>query len=265
MEFESYSFERKDDAGRAVTVSGRTIGERQRPAVALIASLGRGSSDFDLAAAGYFAILPDPRGIGASDGPMESVTFDDLAADVVEVLETLTSGPVVLIGHAFGNRLARMVATRRPDLVERIILLACGGQVAPAPEVGKALFATFDEQLSPAAHLENVRIAFFAAGNDPEPWRDGWYPGVARMQVGALESLPSATWRAGGGRPILIVQALEDAVAPIANAHALRDELGNQVRIVELGSAGHAMLPEQPERVSEIVLAELAAPIAECA
>ena len=268
MQFESYAFERVDGQARLVTVAGRCIGDRAGKPVALIASLGRGGSDFDtlaadLAAQGHFAILPDPRGIGASTGPMEDVSFDDLAADVIAALENLTRGPVALVGHALGNRVSRMVAARRPDLISRIVLLACGGQVEPAADKRKALFAVFDESLSPEEHLENVRIAFFAEGNDPEPWRDGWHSDVALMQREALMSQPFDIWIAGGGRPILIVQAREDAIAPAANAEALKADLGDQVRIVELEGAGHAILPEQPARVSEIVLAELAQPVPE--
>src|SRR6516225_1975024 len=56
------------------------------PAVLMIASLGRGASDFDdlsrrLVAAGFTAVRPEPRGVGKSTGPMNNITLHDLAAD----------------------------------------------------------------------------------------------------------------------------------------------------------------------------------------
>ncbi|WP_443208750.1 alpha/beta fold hydrolase, partial [Rhodococcus rhodochrous] len=57
------------------------------PAVVLLPSLGRDSYEFDpiasdLAAAGFTALRPQPRGIGSSRGPMTGLDLHDLAGDV---------------------------------------------------------------------------------------------------------------------------------------------------------------------------------------
>ena len=54
--------------------------------------VGRGAEDFAdlsrrLAAAGYRALRPQPRGIGASGGPMEDITLHDYADDVSAVID----------------------------------------------------------------------------------------------------------------------------------------------------------------------------------
>ena len=162
------------------------------PAVVLLASLGRGAGDFvdlaaRLAAAGFRALALEPRGIGASSSPLEGVTMAGLADDVAAVILALAGGRATVVGHAFGNRVARMAATTHPDLVESVVLLACGGLIPPTPEVSAALRSVFDPSLDPAAHLDAVALAFFAPGNDPSPWeggmarRDG---GRARRSVG---------------------------------------------------------------------------------
>jgi hypothetical protein len=46
----------------------------------------------------------------------------------------------------------------------------------------------FDATLPPDKHMDAVRFPFFAPGNDPEVWRDGWYPAVARMQTAATKA-----------------------------------------------------------------------------
>src|SRR5580658_4119072 len=118
------------ESARRRTVNRRTAdGELVRiavtlrgagPLVVLIPSLGRGASDFDdlgsrLAAAGYLAAAIDPRGIGASEGPMEGATLWDYADDVAAVVAALSpQAPAVLVGHAFGNRVVRATAARHP-------------------------------------------------------------------------------------------------------------------------------------------------------
>lgn len=255
-----FSYRAAPDAA-PVTLGARAWGTG--PLVVMIASLGRGGSDFDdlgarLAAAGYRAVALDPRGIGASTGPA-AADMRDYARDVAESVRRLApDGRAVLIGHAFGNRVARATAAFHPEAVSSLILLASGGQVPIPPPAAKALRDVFDTSLSPAAHIAAVKMAFFAPGNDPEVWRDGWYPAVATAQGAALRASPAEEWTHAGGTPMLIVQAADDVIAPPANAEALRAVAPDSVDIAVLPRAGHAMLPEQPAAIAEIVLARLA-------
>lgn len=239
------------------------------PLVVLLPSLGRGASDFNhlaarIAAAGYRTAAINPRGIGKSTGG-EAKSLADYARDVFEVIKALhpqrgkaAITPVVLIGHAYGNRLARAVAAHYPEAISNLILLASGGQVVMAPDVARALRNVFDPALSPQAHIEAVRTAFFAPGNDPEVWRDGWYGAVAMQQEAAVKATPADDWTAGGGKPIYIIQAAQDTIAPPANAEALQAAHPERVEITILDHAGHAMLPEQPEKIAQLVLGRLA-------
>jgi pimeloyl-ACP methyl ester carboxylesterase len=232
------------------------------PTVLMLASLGRGAEDFaDLAArvaaAGYRAIGVQPRGIGGSRGTLEGVTFDELARDVGAVLEWAGEGPAILIGHAFGNRLARNAARLFPGKVKALILLAAGGQVPIPPDIAADLMACFDEALAPELHLAAVKRGFFAPGNDPAVWQDGWYPTTAMRQTTAVRASDHGAWKLGGGQPMLIVQALQDVIAPPANALALAEAAPDRIRIAEIDGAGHAMLPERPAEIAAHVLAYL--------
>ena len=53
--------------------------------------------------------------------------------------------------------------------------------------------------------------------------------------------------------PLLVIQGLDDVAAPPANGHALREQLGERVRVVDLPDAGHFLLLEQPEAVARAV------------
>jgi pimeloyl-ACP methyl ester carboxylesterase len=249
-------FTRQTPAGE-VRIAARVMG--QGPLVVLVPSLGRGASDFDRLAArladqGYRAAAIDPRGVGQSRGPTDGLTLFDYAEDVAATARALSDKPAVFVGHAFGNRVVRAVAARHPQQVSGLVLLAAGGQVAIDPPVLKALNAVFDESLPREEHLAAVKLAFFAPGNHPEMWDKGWYGEVARQQQAALARTPAEQWTAAGSAPILVVQAADDAVAPPANAEALRKAAPDRVKVVVLPKAGHAMLPEQPVALGNIVL-----------
>jgi len=82
---------------------------------------------------GYSRVAAQPR--RPSDEavcPMTGTILRDLAGDIGAVIEHDRNGPAFVVGHAFGNRVAGMLATDRPDLVTRG--LAGRRQCGPRPE-----------------------------------------------------------------------------------------------------------------------------------
>src|SRR5262249_31687450 len=80
----------------------RQIGEAKQCDVVMLPSLGRGSHDFDalaaqVAEAGYRVMLPEPRGIGDSKGPLDGQSLHDFANDVAAVIAHVCAPPVMLI------------------------------------------------------------------------------------------------------------------------------------------------------------------------
>jgi len=92
-------------------------------AVILLASYARGASDFNeltqiLNQAGYRTLALQSRGIGNSDLAGFKLDYHDLAADVAVVIrQEGIQQPVLLIGHAYGNRIARSFAADYPEHV----------------------------------------------------------------------------------------------------------------------------------------------------
>lgn len=238
-----------------------TIRGKGEPIV-FIPSRGRGVRDFDalsdrLAQAGYQVILPEPRGIGGSTGPLKDITHHDLASDVAATIESIVGRPATIIGHDFGNRIARTLASDCPRLVKQLILLSAGGMVPRSAEMEKLTTRFWESSLSRRDRLAAIRDAFFAAGNDPRAWEEGWHFEVARAQRASDARTPLKEWWAGGSAPMLVLQGTEDVVAVPENARRLAAEFPNRVTVVEIPHAGHALLPEQPERVEEAVVAYL--------
>jgi pimeloyl-ACP methyl ester carboxylesterase len=65
-----------------------------------------------------------------------------------------------VLGHAYGNFVARVVATNHPDRVVAIILAASSGR-SVAPEVNTAPFRAGDPTLPEDERLAALPLAFF--------------------------------------------------------------------------------------------------------
>jgi pimeloyl-ACP methyl ester carboxylesterase len=58
---------------------------------------------------------------------------------------------------------------------------------------------------------------------------------------------------------VLVVQALQDAIAPPGNGRRYVAESAPHARLVEIDGAGHAMIPERPELISAALVEFLSA------
>ncbi len=63
--------------------------------------------------------------LGTGDPRASTVTLADQAADVCELLDTLTP-PVVVVGHSGGGAVAHAVVDARPDRVARVVYVDSG-------------------------------------------------------------------------------------------------------------------------------------------
>ncbi|WP_286974846.1 alpha/beta hydrolase [Pseudomonas sp.] len=228
------------------------------PPVLMIASLGRPASDYDhlaqvLVDAGYSTIRPEPRGIGGSSGPMQALTLDDLAGDALATVPA-DAKELIVIGHAFGQRVSSLLATRHPEKIKRVVMLAAGGKAPMQPGAEAALMASFNLKLSPEQHMDAVNYAFFAPGNDPEVWRDGWHAKVAKMQITAAKAQPTEDWWGAGKAKVLVIQGEQDKIATPENGELLKQEFGDRITLQRVNNAGHALIAEQPQIIADSVL-----------
>jgi pimeloyl-ACP methyl ester carboxylesterase len=225
--------------------------------VLLVPSLGRPAKDFsrlavDLSRAGFVPHLVEPP--ARFDG---DPSLHDLAAELVARDEFSGIGRFHLIGHAFGNRLSRCITADYPDRVESLVLLAAGGLVEPEPHIWKSLSKCFDPTLSADEHLQYVAEAFFAEGNNASVWRDGWMRDVMIYQRSAVQRTNRDDWWPAQVARVLVVQGLQDAIAPVENGRRYKAESAPHAQLAEIDGAGHALLPEQPDRIAEAVLSFL--------
>jgi len=256
----------KQEVVRYDNVQIEVNSQGEGPVIVMLPSLGRSGRDYDqvanyLQADGFRVIRPEPRGIGESKGPMENLSVHDFARDVAAVVDHENKGPIVVVGHAWGNFAARMLAADRPDLVRGVVMAAASaGKVPPGStekpinaEMRQAIDGAGDMSLSEEQRLIYLRKAFFAPGNDPTVWLGGWHDETHHAESHARNTTPVDDYFAAGTAPILDLQGESDTVAPRRFSGVLKSMLGDRVQVVVLKDAGHAMAPEQPKAMADAI------------
>ncbi len=231
----------------------------------LLASALRSAADFAevqgmFAKAGFRTLALNMRDIGRSSGPVSDLKLRDLADDIAMVIAKLCQGPGHLVGHALGNIMARATASYRPEVVRTVTVMPCGGHNLGSFPVSDHVLYHFARchqmELSEQDRRESLSVAFFAPGNDPGTWLQGWWPQAGNISSAALTTDAEEWWRAGD-KPVLILHPLADAMAPPAQGLAARDAFGERAQYVEIPDCGHAILPEQPALVVQTIAAFL--------
>ncbi len=124
---------------------------------------------------GRVVIAPDHRGQGSRADEPGVPSIDVLAADAVVLMEHIGE-PVHLVGSSMGAYVAMVVAARRPDLVQSLVLSAATADAERRPELFADLVATLRGR-GPAACTDRIAATMFGepfladGGEELERWR----------------------------------------------------------------------------------------------
>jgi pimeloyl-ACP methyl ester carboxylesterase len=228
-------------------------GDSSNPCLVLLPSSMRDSEDFneiaeELAKNGFFVLRPQPRGMGRSTAPQDLMTLTTLANDVALCIEHLNCAPAIVVGHAFGNWIARSLDRTRPTLVRGIVVLAGAAKDFPAG-MSEALSKAANIDLPRDERLSALRACLFAPSNDPTRWLEGWHPelGPAYRTAGKIPA--KDLWFNVSNAPLLDLQGDCDPWRPKTTRNELKDVLGEKVTVQVIENASHALIPEQPQAV----------------
>jgi 3-oxoadipate enol-lactonase len=214
-----------------------------------------------LEADGHRVLAPDLPGFG--DAPLEPPTVDYVAFAV-----DLLDGPAAVVGCSFGGRVALEVAGSRPDLVDRLVLVAPGLGSTAWSEDSQAGFG--EEE----ALLERGDLAG-AAAQQARMWLHPAASAEVRELTEAMtvrsyeQQLPvegdvRTVWPASSAEsrlgeldvPALLVVGDADRPELLALVARLGRELPD-ARLATIVGAGHLPSLERPDELNRLLLAFL--------
>ncbi len=238
------------------------------PVVALHGLLGRSRNLLGIGRAleaSHAIMLADLRNHGTSPWS-EEMNYAAMARDVAGLIEREAAGPVTLIGHSMGGKVAMTLALARPELVSRLIVV----DIAPvvyARGYEHFIRAMQAADLSPPVRRSDVDAAL--ASTIPEPamraflmqnlatgnGRLAWQPNLAVLlrAMPELSGFPCSPDRRFAG-PTRCLRGAESDYVDAKGEEALRRHFPD-LRLTAVPKAGHWPHAEQPEAF-RVLLAE---------
>lgn len=255
------------DTARSYVYTGGRAFDPQQPVIALIHGAGNDHSVWNwqarhLAHHGFSVLAPDLPGHGRSEGaPLPSI--EALADWTIALLDAAGVSRAAVAGHSMGSLVALQTAAQAPSRISHLLLL---GSVAPMPVAPPLLDAAAGNRA--AAHAMINQWSYTPAstlGASP-------VPGISltglnqrlmeRQREGVLANdLAACNAYQGGldaaGRivaPSALLCGERDQMTPRRAVKPLHEALvhaaGGGARMIIIRGAGHAMMAEAPDAVS---------------
>jgi pimeloyl-ACP methyl ester carboxylesterase len=227
----------------------------------------------------YHVYCPDLRGFGWSDAPPRGYDKEQLATDVLELMDALNIGPVRLVGHDWGAFAAFLVCLREPDRIERYLALNMVTPWLNRPAMLRNLHRSW-YQVVMASGLGNlvlksypgaVKAALRAAAVKPGTWEDGEVdiyidriamPGREQVNVELYRQMllhegPAILAGKYAGQrlevPTLLLFGEADAAISPAMVMGFEDH-ADEMRLELVPGCGHFIANERPDLVLEAAL-----------
>ena len=255
-----------------VVLAVETFGDPLDPAVVLVmgatASMVWWPELFctSIADQGCFVVRYDHRDTGRSTtGPPGVVTYsaEDMAADLVAVMDALRLASVHLVGMSLGGYLGQIVAVTHPERVATLTLIAAeplGVEPGSLPGIDDrfmahfATFADLDWASTDDVSRFLVEIGRLCAGR-PERFDEAGTRRRVAVELERASSIASAfnhgmvttadDWSGATSRitqPTLVIHGALDPILPLPNGEASA-RLIEQARLHVLPDAGHELNP----------------------
>lgn len=191
---------------------------------------------------------------------------EDLASDVVDLLDKLGVRKAHVMGTSLGGFVAQELALRRPDLVDRLVLVCTsyGGRgpetISPGALADMLGWGSFSPEGAVRRGLETATSESYRAGRPEE------FEQIVRWRLADAPSANAYHEQAKAGArfdlsrdvehitsPTLVIHGAEDRYVPTANAEALAGAIqGSRLRILD--NAGHLVFIERFAEVNREVV-----------
>lgn len=218
----------------------------------------------------HTVVTMDGRGVGRSSVPDVRYQTDQLAEDVLAVLQAAEIGSAHVVGHSLGSAVAQQLAHAHREAVRSLVLFNPFLRASTPVRLALSAAAHFyDTDPAPIANLaealfpwlfsrrfletgDNLATMLRLSLQNPYPQPRAGYV----RQLEALLGFDSAAWIGDVDTPTLIVAAERDLLTPPEDAAALAEQIPGAELVVVPGS-GHAAPVERPELCAALVLGHL--------
>jgi pimeloyl-ACP methyl ester carboxylesterase len=222
-------------------------------------------------AAEYDVVALDLPGFGESDRPSpteygyDAVAFGDT---LIGVLDALAIERATLVGHSMGGGVALHTAARRPERVDRLVLvdplaypfpIPLEGKLILTPYLGEVMFRALTTRALVRHFLK--RHIYFDPGLATDEWIDylwermnrpgGFGAATASLRFCARPDVIARNARAVRA-PSLVVWGEEDRLFPATSARRLGDDL-HAVDVTLIPRCGHAPQEERPDELVRMI------------
>jgi pimeloyl-ACP methyl ester carboxylesterase len=215
----------------------------------------------------FALIVPDLPGVGRSLPVQRPHDIFDHVATLEALLADQQITRVQIVGHSMGAAIALVLAAKRPELVERLVLTAMS---LFRSETERAIFSMVTEVAGVFMHFRAPWMAdlpllthqsasryFYQVPDDEALLRAGFLDYLQMDHATALASARSAASMAipAAARqvqaPTLLIAARQDQVMPVANVNYTVEVLHCQLRWIE--QSGHLPMVERPDEYAAVV------------
>jgi sigma-B regulation protein RsbQ len=223
----------------------------------------------------YRIVLFDHVGSGGSSlvsfDPVDYSSLDRYTADLLEVCAALDLRNVTLVAHSVGAMMALAAAVRRPDLFDRLVLLAPSPSYLDDADTGYVGGLSTDDVQDLLESLDDNHMAWASTmapvvmGNTDVPELAGELEeSFCRVDPQVMRTFARVTFLSDVrdllprvAVPSLILQCSNDALAPLSVGDYLSTHLA-QSELVVLSATGHVPQVSAPRETAGEILRYIA-------
>ena len=251
----------------AVDVHHVVSGREDGPVVVLSNSLGSTHAMWDANLAGleqHFRVVRyDTRGHGGSPVPAGPYSIDDLARDLVALLDRLGVERAHVVGLSLGGMTAMRLAARNPERVDRMVVLCTGARLDPCSAWHDRAATVRAEGTGAVAEAVVQRwftTGLLAADPDTRAASEAMVAATpAEGYAGCCEVIAEMDLSddlAAITAPTLAIAGADDPATPPAHLEAIAQGVQHG-RLLVVPDAAHLANAEQPDVVTAAIIDHL--------
>ena len=204
---------------------------------------------------GVDVLMPDLRGFGESAVVDGAYSIEDMANDVIALLDALHIGKAAFVGHSMGGYVALAIARKHKERVAGLGLVSTqaladnaerkAGRYATAEQVGEKGSVVVADAMAPKLssnpqHIETLHALIL---RQPAAGVMGALAAMAE-RPDVTDALPTFQF------PVVIVHGLADGLIPVERGREMKSAIAQAV-LTEVPNSGHMPMWDAPVETAQ--------------